>query len=230
MILEYVEKTNHVRNECLNDFMQEFNLTGSETFEEINSTGMLKPEIEAYLEVLSLNCPFPKIDIYSLLGMKRTNGDPLWAFVNPNHNISGFNGAFVDDRNLEMYYKEKKDTRSARSPKTFLVAGERGHYKGISLDHKLFGETYNLEDYLKGSKYKMPSGGFPLVPKNVRKLISSYILKTADVVGVLYMPTSWDEIVLPEKKDPALVFAKNNQFYCAAVWGHDGPNIMEFTY
>ena len=50
------------------------------------------------------------------------------------------------------------------------------------------------------------------------------------MIGVLYQPTAWTE--LQPNADPALVVEwldRPGEDFALAVWGHDGPRIMEFV-
>lgn len=87
---------------------------------------------------------------------------------------------------------------------------------------------------IRGAK-KLASGksflpvGMPALPPRIRELATDpNIRRRARWVGVLYQPEEWREV----EPDPALVVewkARPGEYYALAVWGHDGPAIMEFV-
>ena len=71
--------------------------------------------------------------------------------------------------------------------------------------------------------------GLPVLPERVRQIVTDRdIRRRARWVGVLYQPQEWQQ---PEP-DPAVVVEWKDapgEFFALAVWGHDGPAIMEFV-
>lgn len=71
--------------------------------------------------------------------------------------------------------------------------------------------------------------GIPALPQRVRDLATDpKVRRRANWVGILYQPEEWQEV----EPDPALVVEWKDapgEYYALAVWGVDGPAIMEFV-
>lgn len=233
MILDYVNTTKIKNNDYITRRIQEFrtafNLTGNETPVEVSSKSMTLPERHEYAALTGVVAkeilPVADIDIFSLLGMKKEDGSQRWAMVNPNFRITETNGAvtveYVSTINTWFGSKEKFCR--------YHVQDNSGQNIGvISLaDKKLYRSNgYHILNY------KCPVGGFPILPQRIRDLLKSKAVQDCVMTSVLYQPSGWeDRVYIAPNPDPALLVRKtwDDPWQCVAVWGHDGPNIQEFT-
>lgn len=71
--------------------------------------------------------------------------------------------------------------------------------------------------------------GIPPLPRQARRLLTDKkIRERARWVGLLFQPEEWLEV----QPDPAVVVEWKDlpdQYFALAVWGHDGPAVMEFV-
>ena len=97
---------------------------------------------------------------------------------------------------------------------------------GIRIGHHYLGSGWTG---MPEPKRALTPSGLPALPPRVRELASDpQKRRRAKWVGVLYQPEEWEEI----NPDPALVVewqAEPGVYYALAVWGDDGPAIMEFV-
>lgn len=133
--------------------------------------------------------------------MRRADGSPVWALVDPRRPIDHYNGRHDTDGT----------TAWPRHDSTW--------YRYIPYDDKA----------KRLAKSFIPDG-MPALPKRVRALIKSpRVKRLATRVGVLYEPTTWREVkpdpaLIVEWKDLP------GEFYALAVWGGDRARIMEWVH
>lgn len=116
----------------------------------------------------------------------------------------------VDPAYRDTYYQGEEGRRSSSAVKV------GGSYRSIS-------GLRNQETTVE------PGGHVPALPRQARRLLTdSRIRRRAAWVGLLYQPQEWREV----RPDPAVVVEWKDlpgEYYALAVWGHDGPRIMEFV-
>jgi hypothetical protein len=167
-----------------------------------------------------------RIDLMSLLALSRPDGTPCWTVADP---LDKGNGQYVHYMRPEGMGAGNTSYMSSVLPgdivgQTVIVGTEKGetiftpHCRGDRSPGNL-------------GRHVRPQGGLPPLPPAVRKLArDTKIRRRAKWIGVLYQPTAWEE--LRPNPDPALVVEWKDlpgEYYALAVWGHDGPRIMEFV-
>lgn len=234
MILDYIDTTSVQANryavQRTREFAEEFGLHGTENSHILEQKGMTAPERQEYIQLRERMekdaLPVADIDLFSLLAMNRPDGNPRWAMVNPMHATANLNGG-VWSIKLGGWRKSVVTRQYA------VLANESFRYHPLLIDvtQKLL--TSRSHQQFGGCQYIEAASGFPLLPKRIRELVQSKAVRECFACAILYQPTGWSEpkFQVPDP-DPALLVRKTqkDQWQCAAVWGHDGPNIMEFTH
>lgn len=138
------------------------------------------------------------------------DGVPRWALVDPRYPIGPSNESMADG-------DVRQPTDAGAYAYAILVGGVR-----VPVVHDTVGDR-------KARHYRRAKvTGMPALPDKVRRIMERPALEHANMVGVLYQPQEWQHI----NPDPALVVEWNDrlgEYYALAVWGHDGPQIMEFV-
>lgn len=141
-----------------------------------------------------------RIHLGQLMAERRADGSPAWAIVSPNQPIGPNLNNGLHDTNGSVYW----------------------HAPHYDVWLKLYEGAPNLAKSFKPV-------GMPALPPTVRTLCSDKtILRRAKRIGILYQPEAWVEV----RPDPALVVEWADlpgEYYALAVWGVDGPRIMEFV-
>lgn len=142
-----------------------------------------------------------RIDLGALMSQRRPDGQPAWAVVDPHYPIgAGGNGKHDLDGTVGWPVRH----------------GDGSNW--VSLYEKSATVTKGF----------LPLG-MPALPPRVRALATDrHVMRRAKRIGVLYQPDAWREV----DPDPALVVEWRDlpgEYYALAVWGVDGPAIMEFV-
>lgn len=154
------------------------------------------------------------IDLEALIQQRQSDGTPVWAIVDPALPIGIGNGGvmafdFSGDRCLGCVVGRKQSWDS----QVGAIVGRQAN---------------------EFARCNRPTNGWlptamPPLPPRVRELaMSPRIRARARMVGVL----GEMEMVEVIRADPALVVEwrdRPGEYFALAVWGHDGPAIMEFV-
>jgi hypothetical protein len=220
MLLDYITEIKSdslgVARERLDEFGRAGRLSSAELQEQ--------RKLERVVELASI--PVADIDLYSIMSMRRPDGMPKWSLVNPNTEIGRQNGAAWK----RGWWRRKSSpfTEFAVRAGTRIGQYDNAIWDVIDIASKNLMRVGHMDHM--GSVVSVPSGGFPVLPLRIRSLIN--MCAKCDTVAVLYQPTAWGEpIVSRPDPDPALLVRKteNHPYQVLAVWGHDGPQIKEFS-
>ena len=164
-----------------------------------------------------------RIDLAAIMRQRRPDGRPAWAIVDPTHPISA-TVTYASDGNHYVHPANGEIGSSGDVAWPAIIRGEKIHYNRWTVrDRRVPG--------LAGPE--LASGflptGLPALPDRVRELVRDpNVIRRANRIGVLYQPEAWVEV----NPDPALVVEwtdRPGEYYALAVWGVDGPAIMEFV-
>lgn len=148
-----------------------------------------------------------RIDLMSLLCQQGADGNPLWALVDPLHTIGWLNGRVSEKGKRVIPDAEVQVGELERSSQVFSL----------------------LARFSKPLDESFDPIGLPPLPQRVRELaINQKIRRQAFWVGVLYQPDQWAAV----DPDPALIVQwkdRPGEYHALAVWGVDGPAILEFV-
>lgn len=153
--------------------------------------------------------------------MAQTNGEdydrvPVWALVDPRQPIG------------EGNCSRSPTGRTGDIVATYPNGG--GCLSGVEVGGKhvfMFSAPDNAAARQQNRYHRVSVVGMPALPPPVREIIRDPRIKRASMVGVLYQPSEWQRV----NPDPALVVEWADlpgEYYALAVWGVDGPRIMEF--
>lgn len=155
-----------------------------------------------------------RIDLMALLSQRSKDGNFRWTVANPGFPVWEGNGCRTRQGVVRIQTIDRSRDYQAEA---------LGLYFGC--------QSISVEIQSDGQRDRnMVPQGFPAIPASVREIYRNRKShKDTDIIAVLYQPDAWE--LKPEPVDPALVirYVGNPQWYCLAVWGHDGPNIMEFV-
>ncbi len=163
-----------------------------------------------------------KMDLLGLLGQRKEDGNPVWALVNPLHEI-GKSGSYTPSKSGNGYYsaaQERDGQYSARPAGYHVSTVSGGDQQTVPMDLCIAMDSWGF----------LRPGGMPALPARVRRLVASpKIQKRAAWIGVLYQPAEWQRA----NPDPALVVEWRDlpgEYFALAIWGPDYPRIMEFVH
>ena len=169
-----------------------------------------------------------RIDLVALLKQSRPDSRPVWSIADPMANLASQNGGVDNDGDfcIARFVPELKRWVPA-------TINASGHYT-LTRQFSFERGRWQIGAYVKvghKSKNLTPGGIIPPIPAQVREIVTdSKIRRRARWVGLLFQPVAWTET--PPDKDPAIVVEwtdRPGEYYCLALWGHDGPAIMEFV-
>lgn len=191
------------------------------TIAEIDSQRILHQQCRLEVRRTWLSRQGRKIDLISLLTQRREDGSPLWAIADPMMKLGGekrWSG--TDTRNGMI------ECSSSAQTATYWVAAK-------SHQRSRWGSGYDLAASITVPMHDVnhdyTADAIPALPARVRALFGDKKIRDrAKFVALLYQPSEWR---LP-KPDPAVVvewWDRPGEYFALAVWGVDGPAIMEFV-
>lgn len=225
MIMDYISTKNLEDISLLKQRIAEYesNLEFTDN-DKLKVKTVSQAEVQEYHQLKSLvdttSLVTAKIDLLSLLKMRKPNGQPKWALVNPYYTTQAWNGGYFRSGWMSRRHDQ-------------IVIGKGREKQCDILTIKKDSIIYKSGWKVPEGRCLIPNGGFPSLPKRIKELILSKEVQDAYSVAILYQPLSWTEeylVKIPDP-DPALLIRKTARhlFECLAVWGYDGPQIQEFT-